>query len=96
MSREAFESWQKIIGRHPSQEKDRIARDYLLSIDHRIYAAWQAARAAALEEAAGVADRNSTCANDTAVATRHNERRSSVMRHCARLCETAAAGNHKR
>jgi len=52
MSREAFEAWQKSIGRHPSQEKDRIARDYLLSIDHRIYAAWQAARAAALEEAA--------------------------------------------
>jgi hypothetical protein len=52
MSREAFEAWQKSIGRHPSQEKDRIARDYLLSIDHRIYAAWQAARAAALEKAA--------------------------------------------
>ena len=56
MSREAFEAWQKSIGRHPSQEKDRIARDYLLSIDHRIYAAWQAARAAALEEAAEVCD----------------------------------------
>ena len=55
MSREAFEAW---------------FADYLGPLTtkaekHSMWVQWQAARAAALEEAAEVADRHSTCANDT-------------------------------
>lgn len=65
MSREAFEAWISENDEHPRAcMKDPDGR-YAFPSVRNTYFIWQAARAAALEEAAEVADRHSTCANDT-------------------------------
>ena len=65
MSSEAFEAWISEEDEHPRACMKDPDGQYAYPSARNAYFIWQAATAAALEEAAEVADRHSTCANDT-------------------------------
>ena len=61
MSREAFEVWFSDQGQFPMACEKGRGGFYLLQHANTSWIAWQAATAAALEEAADVADSHATC-----------------------------------
>ena len=61
MSREAFEVWFSDQGQFPMACEKGRGGFYLLQHANTSWIAWQAATAAALEEAAEIADAHATC-----------------------------------